>query len=82
MEKGEADNLTVDSLLAQWALDEGIIEPRGEGKYKFTANNGADGRRASLDQKDSTNTSFAEPPVADEISVAAPTKTAENMEVD
>ncbi|KFA81982.1 hypothetical protein S40288_04395 [Stachybotrys chartarum IBT 40288] len=39
MEKGEGQTLGVDSLLAQWALDEGIIEPAGNG-YRLCAANG------------------------------------------
>lgn len=35
MEKGEGDNLGVDSLLRQYALDEGIIERTGENQYRL-----------------------------------------------
>jgi len=37
MEKGEAGGLGVDKLLARWALDEGIIEHRGDGEYRLIA---------------------------------------------
>ena len=60
MEKGEADKLSVDSQLAQWALDEGIIEPQGAGGYRFTTNSGGDTRRTSADHKDSTQTVTAD----------------------
>ncbi|PFH56847.1 hypothetical protein XA68_15864 [Ophiocordyceps unilateralis] len=41
MEKGEAQSLGVDALLARWALDEGIIEAKGDGEYRLcAANNG------------------------------------------
>lgn len=40
MEKGEAQGLGVDDLLAQWALDEGIIETKGDGEYRLCAANG------------------------------------------
>ncbi|KAI1332754.1 hypothetical protein F5Y16DRAFT_124543 [Xylariaceae sp. FL0255] len=35
MEKGEADRLGVDRLLAKWALDEGIIERKEDGEYRL-----------------------------------------------
>jgi hypothetical protein len=35
MEKGEAGRLGVDKLLARWALEEGIIERRGDGEYRL-----------------------------------------------
>lgn len=41
MEKGEAQRLGVDRLLAKWALDEGIIEPNGEGGYRLCGGNGS-----------------------------------------
>ncbi|GJC98031.1 C2H2 finger domain-containing protein [Colletotrichum higginsianum] len=40
MEKGEGQRLGVDRLLAKWALDEGIIERRGDGEYRLCAGNG------------------------------------------
>lgn len=40
MEKGEAQSLGVDSLLARWALDEGIIEAKDDGEYRLCAANG------------------------------------------
>ncbi|CAM1501166.1 Fc.00g103280.m01.CDS01 [Cosmosporella sp. VM-42] len=35
MEKGEGQRLGVDGLLAKWALDENIIEPKGNGEYRL-----------------------------------------------
>jgi hypothetical protein len=35
MEKGEAGRLGVDRLLARWALDQGIIERKEDGEYRF-----------------------------------------------
>ncbi|RCI12810.1 hypothetical protein L249_0546, partial [Ophiocordyceps polyrhachis-furcata BCC 54312] len=40
MEKGEAQSLGVDALLARWALDEGIIEAKGDGEFRLCAGNG------------------------------------------
>jgi hypothetical protein len=40
MEKGEAQRLGIDKLLAEWALDEGIIELRSDGEYRLCASNG------------------------------------------
>lgn len=35
MEKGEANRLGVDRLLARWALDEQIIERKEDGEYRL-----------------------------------------------
>ncbi|POS85393.1 hypothetical protein EPUL_002284 [Erysiphe pulchra] len=35
MEKGEADSMGVDRLLAKWALDEGIIEKKLDGEFRL-----------------------------------------------
>lgn len=35
MEKGEANRLGIDRLLAQWALEEGIIEQKEDGGYRL-----------------------------------------------
>ncbi|UNI15498.1 hypothetical protein JDV02_002027 [Purpureocillium takamizusanense] len=66
MEKAEAQNLGVDSLLAQWALDEGIIKPKGNGEYRLSANNGLAGGNpqgngsSMLDRNDSSLMSLAD----------------------
>lgn len=56
MEKGEAQSLGVDGMLAQWALDEGIIESNGDGDYRLCATNGAVGGQggAMPDGKDAS----------------------------
>lgn len=41
MEKGEGTDLGVDRLLAQWALEECIIERKDDGEYRLCAGNGA-----------------------------------------
>lgn len=45
MEKGEAQRMGVDRLLAKWALEEGIIEPKGNGEYKLCSQPGVSGSR-------------------------------------
>ena len=48
MEKGEAQRLGVDPLLAKWALDEGIIERLEDGEYRLCGEN-----RPSVSEKES-----------------------------
>lgn len=51
MEKGDGPTIGVDALLAQWALDEGIIERLENGEYRFASTEDANGlgmRRDSL----------------------------------
>lgn len=51
MEKGDGPTIGVDALLAQWALDEGIIERLENGEYRFASPEDANGvgtRRDSL----------------------------------
>ncbi len=43
MEKGEANRMGVDRLLAKWALDENIIESLGDGEYRLCGGNGVTG---------------------------------------
>lgn len=45
MEKGEAQRLGVDRLLAKWALDEGIIERKEDGEYRLCSGIGVGGER-------------------------------------
>ncbi|KAI8629982.1 hypothetical protein F5Y19DRAFT_66358 [Xylariaceae sp. FL1651] len=45
MEKGEADRLGVDRLLAKWALDEGIIERKEDGEYRLCSGNGSNAEK-------------------------------------
>ncbi|TWU72051.1 hypothetical protein ED733_002618 [Metarhizium rileyi] len=65
MEKGEGTVLGADGLLAKWALDEGIIEPKGDGEYRLCATNGLLGSSQgsagpTLDRKDSLQLSFTD----------------------
>ncbi|KAI1303419.1 hypothetical protein F5Y03DRAFT_184816 [Xylaria venustula] len=53
MEKGEADRLGVDRLLAKWALDEGIIERKEDGEYRLCSGNGN-----STDKENNHNTEY------------------------
>ncbi|KAI2624054.1 hypothetical protein GGS21DRAFT_493969 [Xylaria nigripes] len=51
MEKGEADRLGVDSLLAKWALEQGIIERNENGEYRLCIGNGS-----SIEKESNHNT--------------------------
>jgi hypothetical protein len=96
MEKGEGGRLGVDGLLAQWALDEGIIERKPDGEYRLSASNGMGGGGATtsgssaavppvFEQKESTmtSTSTLEPSQPAEDSLIMDTKPSEDrMEVD
>ncbi|KAI8946763.1 hypothetical protein F4801DRAFT_42613 [Xylaria longipes] len=53
MEKGEADRLGVDRLLAKWALDEGIIERKEDGEYRLCSGNGS-----STEKENNHNTEY------------------------
>ncbi|KAI1502596.1 hypothetical protein F5X99DRAFT_153120 [Biscogniauxia marginata] len=54
MEKGEANRLGVDRLLAKWALDEGIIERKEDGEYRLCNGAGSGG------EKENSNSSNVE----------------------
>jgi hypothetical protein len=98
MEKGEGGRLGVDGLLAQWALDEGIIERKPDGEYRLSASNGMGGGGLTggmsgssaavppvFEQKESTltSTSTLEPSQPAEESLIMDTKPSEDrMEVD
>ncbi|KAL4723781.1 hypothetical protein ACLX1H_009425 [Fusarium chlamydosporum] len=93
MEKGEGGGrLGVDGLLAQWALDEGIIERKADGEYRLSTTNGMGGGGNSggvppvFEQKESTLTSVStlEPSQPeDSLIVETNTKPPEDrMEVD
>lgn len=45
MEKGEANRLGVDRLLAKWALDEAIIERKDDGEYRLCTGSGTGGEK-------------------------------------
>lgn len=53
MEKGEADRLGVDRLLAKWALEEGIIERKEDGEYRLCSGNGS-----SAEKENNHNTEY------------------------
>jgi hypothetical protein len=56
MERGEAQRMGVDGLLAEWALDENIIEQKDDGEYKLCSQgNGGGDRDSSQLQHQSTN---------------------------
>ncbi|KAH7193370.1 uncharacterized protein B0J16DRAFT_381250 [Fusarium flagelliforme] len=92
MEKGEGGGrLGVDGLLAQWALDEGIIERKADGEYRLSTSNGMGGGNSGgvppvFEQKESTLTSVStlEPSQPEEsLIVETNTKPPEDrMEVD
>ncbi|KAB5577532.1 hypothetical protein GE09DRAFT_1051735 [Coniochaeta sp. 2T2.1] len=57
MEKGEAQRMGVDRLLAEWALDENIIEQKDDGEFKLSGLTigGPGDRDSSLLQHHNTN---------------------------
>ncbi|KAM5353639.1 hypothetical protein ACJ41O_000289 [Fusarium nematophilum] len=90
MEKGEGGRLGVDSLLAQWALDERIIERKPDGEYRLSASNGMGGGSASgsgvappaLEQKESVPMSTQETSQTEEAPAADTKPSEDRMEVD
>ncbi|KAJ3528446.1 hypothetical protein NM208_g10191 [Fusarium decemcellulare] len=93
MEKGEGGRLGVDSLLAQWALDEGIIERKGDGEYRLSASNGMGGGSGgssggppppTLEQKESVSVSVStlETSQPEEAPATDPKPPEDRMEVD
>ncbi|KAK0719496.1 hypothetical protein B0H67DRAFT_154049 [Lasiosphaeris hirsuta] len=82
MEKGEAQRLGVDGMLAKWALEEGIIERQEDGEYKLCAGNGP-----GSGERDVNNSSFLSDCAKREdedpsITVAIPTLASDTMDVD
>ncbi|QUC20533.1 uncharacterized protein UV8b_04774 [Ustilaginoidea virens] len=71
MEKGEGPVLEVDGLLVQWALDEGIIEPKGDGEYRLCSSYYPLSYQSSsgpmLGRNDSIFTSLADSCQVDEV---------------
>lgn len=86
MEKGEAQRLGVDRLLAKWALEENIIEPKADGEYRLcTGNGGGTGNGVGptvLDHKDPATVSLVENSESDEKSTIEAKPTEDRMEVD
>ncbi|KAL2023101.1 hypothetical protein VTK56DRAFT_3707 [Thermocarpiscus australiensis] len=79
MEKGEARRLGVDRLLAEWALDEGIIERQEDGEYRLSAGNGMGGSENSEFLADSGKREEDDDP---SITVAIPVSVPNGMDVD
>lgn len=82
MEKGEAQRLGVDGMLAKWALEEGIIERQEDGEYKLCAGNGP-----GSGERDANNSSFLSDCAKREdddpsITVVIPTLVSDTMDVD
>ncbi|KAK4234425.1 hypothetical protein C8A03DRAFT_37799 [Achaetomium macrosporum] len=85
MEKGEANQMRVDQLLAKWALDEGIIERLGDGEYRLCAGNGS-----TVNERDANSNikalsdggGKAEEDDDPSITVAISIPVVENMDVD
>lgn len=90
MEKGEGSRLGVDHFLAQWALEEGIIEPKNDGEYRLSASNGTGtgsaggngGLSSTLEHKDSLSMSTLENSQTEESPVVDAKFAADRMEVD
>ncbi|KAI0505927.1 hypothetical protein F5B22DRAFT_651213 [Xylaria bambusicola] len=77
MEKGEADRLGVDRLLAKWALDEGIIERKEDGEYRLCSGNGNSGERENNQYHSDGNKRDPE-----ERTIVAASTIVEKMDVD
>jgi uncharacterized lipoprotein len=92
MEKGEGGRLGVDGLLAQWALDEGIIERKADGEYRLSASNGMGGGSGGgsgvappvFEQKEPTliSTPTLEPSQPEESLIMDTKPSEDRMEVD
>ncbi|AEO62234.1 uncharacterized protein THITE_2106180 [Thermothielavioides terrestris NRRL 8126] len=85
MEKGEAGRMGVDPLLAEWALDEGIVEKVGEGEYRLCPGNGPGGSERESNGLSKALSDGGKKPEEDDdpsITVAMPTPVADNMDVD
>ncbi|PKK43414.1 hypothetical protein CI102_13250 [Trichoderma harzianum] len=94
MEKGEGQRLGIDKLLAEWALDEGIIELKSDGEYRLCATNGvlaggsngsvnngvAGSSQPSLEHKES-NVSLAENASSADETQAVEVKSTDDMEM-
>ncbi|KAI0134252.1 hypothetical protein BJ170DRAFT_679157 [Xylariales sp. AK1849] len=81
MEKGEANRLGVDRLLAKWALDEGIIERKEDGEYRLCSGPGSGGEK----ENNSNNTghiSDSNARSSDDNTIIAASTVVDRMEVD
>ncbi|KAK8102667.1 hypothetical protein PG984_015813 [Apiospora sp. TS-2023a] len=82
MEKGEANRLGVDRLLAKWALDEGIIERRNEdGEYRL-CNGAATGNEKESNHQSAGHVSDGASKDSDEKTIVAASTVIDPMEVD
>ncbi|KAL0466751.1 hypothetical protein QR685DRAFT_87048 [Neurospora intermedia] len=83
MEKGEADRTGVDPLLAQWALDEGIIERIEDDTYRLCPQNGS---AMPADRNANPNSTAAESTKKEDedpsITVALSAPDSDGMDVD
>ncbi|KAJ2988824.1 hypothetical protein NUW58_g3775 [Xylaria curta] len=80
MEKGEADRLGVDRLLAKWALEEGIIERKEDGEYRLCSGNGS-----NTDKENNHNTEYhsdGNKRDAEERTIVAASTIVDKMDVD
>ncbi|KAK7419813.1 hypothetical protein QQZ08_010701 [Neonectria magnoliae] len=85
MEKGEGQRLGVDGLLAKWALEESIIEPRGDGEFRLCVGNGMGGVGVGptvLDHKDPAPASSMDTSPPEDMSALEAKPTEDRMEVD
>jgi len=83
MEKGEANRMGVDPLLAKWALDESIIENLGDGEYRLCGGAGVGESHSTSNGKASSDggrkTDEDDDP---SITVALPVLVTDSMDVD
>ncbi|KAH7121339.1 hypothetical protein EDB81DRAFT_228235 [Dactylonectria macrodidyma] len=88
MEKGEGQRLGVDALLQKWALEENIIESKGDNEYRLCAGNGMGGGTAngaaptSSDHKDSGAVPLTENSQSEDTSTIEVKSTEDRMDVD
>lgn len=83
MEKGEGARLGTDNLLMEWALEENIIEPKGDtGEYRLCAANGMTGGPPALDHKDSMPLSLPDTSQTEDTSMVEAKPAEDGMEVD
>ncbi|KAI0394684.1 hypothetical protein F5Y17DRAFT_244789 [Xylariaceae sp. FL0594] len=81
MEKGEAEHLGVDPLLAEWAFKEGIIERKEDGDYRLCNGNGSSGAEKETNHSTELHSDGTKRDADDRTIVAAST-IVEKMDVD
>ncbi|KAH7121947.1 hypothetical protein B0J13DRAFT_648799 [Dactylonectria estremocensis] len=88
MEKGEGQRLGVDTLLQKWALEENIIESKGDNEYRLCAGNGMGGGAANgaaptgSPHKDSGAVPLTENSQSEDTSTIEVKSTEDRMDVD